>query len=307
MPGIGRRSLLKTASVAAGGLALGGQLTAATASATPARAAGGSVMVRWIGGGVVEVATPDNKQLAYVDAWVWNNAAYSVLKVDRPAEFASAGAFKDYVATKSPDAVLVLLSHDHGDHMGDYFEMLKTLVGGGLPVKTTGQSDLMRGGLVQKFKDAGLDPAQVVVNGGAGQNFGGRAQHGATQTWLVPAVHSNLLGFPSAGFVLEIGGVRLYASGDTDLYGDMRLIADRYHPDIALVCAGGGPYTMGPRDAAMACQLTGVSQAVPIHYGHNGQVLGLQAAADFKAAISEIAPNATAQVFSLAESRAISV
>jgi L-ascorbate metabolism protein UlaG (beta-lactamase superfamily) len=263
--------------------------------------------VRWIGGGVVEVATPDNKQLAYVDAWVWNNAAYSVLKVDRPPEFAGPMAFKDYVAAKSPDAVLVLLSHDHGDHMGDYFEMLKTLVGGGLPVKTTGQSDLMRGGLVQKFKDAGLDPAQVVVNGGAGQNFGGRAQHGAMQTWLVPAVHSNLLGFPSAGFVLEIGGVRLYASGDTDLFGDMRLIADRYHPDIALVCAGGGPYTMGPRDAAMACQLTGVSQAVPIHYGHNGQVLGVQAAVDFKAALSEIAPNATAQVFTLAESRAISV
>ena len=307
MPGIGRRSLLKTASVAAGGLALGGQLTAATTSAAPARAAGGSVMVRWIGGGVVEVASPDNKQLAYVDAWVWNNAAYGVLKVDRPAEFAGPMAFKDYVAAKSPDAVLVLLSHDHGDHMGDYFEMLGALVGGGLPVKTTGQSDLMRGGLVQKFKDAGLDPAQVVVNGGAGQNFGGRAQHGAMQTWLVPAVHSNLLGFPAAGFVLEIGGVRLYASGDTDLYGDMRLIADRYHPDIALVCAGAGPYTMGPRDAAMACQLTGVSQAVPIHYGHNGQVLGLQAAADFKAAISEIAPNATAQVFSLAESRAISV
>jgi L-ascorbate metabolism protein UlaG (beta-lactamase superfamily) len=263
--------------------------------------------VRWIGGGVVEVATPDNKQLAYVDAWVWNNAAYGVLKVDRPAEFASAMAFKDYVAAKSPDAVLVLLSHDHGDHMGDYFEMLGALVGGGLPVKTSGQSDLMRGGLVQKFKDAGLDPAQVVVNGGAGQNFGGRAQHGAMQTWLVPAVHSNLLGFPSAGFVLEIGGVRLYASGDTDLYGDMRLIADRYHPDIALVCAGGGPYTMGPRDAAMACQLTGVSQAVPIHYGHNAQVLGVQAAAEFKAALSEIAPNATAQVFTLAESRAISV
>src|SRR5216683_5114138 len=98
MPGIGRRSLLKTASVAAGGLALGGQLTAATASSAPARAAGGSVMIRWIGGGVVEVATPDNKQLAYVDAWVWNNSAYSVLKVNRPEEFSSPDAFASYVS-----------------------------------------------------------------------------------------------------------------------------------------------------------------------------------------------------------------
>jgi L-ascorbate metabolism protein UlaG (beta-lactamase superfamily) len=264
-------------------------------------------MVRWIGGGVVEVATPDNKQLAYVDAWVWNNSAYSVLKVNRPEEFSSPDAFASYVSAKSPDAVLVLLTHDHGDHMGDYFEVLKALSAAGLNLKTTGQSDLMRGGLAQKFKDNGLDAAQVVANGGAGQNFGGMAQHGAMRTWLVPAVHSNLLGFPSAGFVLEIGGMRVYASGDTDLYGDMRMLADRYHPDLALVCSGGGPYTMGPRDAALACAMTGVSQAVPIHYGHNTLVKGPEAASEFEQALAEVAPNTTAQVFALAESRAISV
>jgi L-ascorbate metabolism protein UlaG (beta-lactamase superfamily) len=309
MSGIGRRSLLKTASVAAGGLAVGATL-ASNAAAAPARtpvAGGGTLDVRWIGGGVVELATPDNKQVAYVDAWVWNNAAYTVLKVDRPAEFASADAFASYVAAKSPDAVLVLLTHDHGDHMGDYFDMLKALSASGLNVKTTGQSDLMRAGLVQKFKDSGLDASQVVLNGGAGQNFGGRAQHGAMQAWLVPAIHSTLLAYPSAGFVLEMGGVRVYASGDTDLYGDMRMLADRYHPDVALVCAGGGPYTMGPRDAAMACALTGVSQAVPIHYGHNMQVLGAEAATQFQQALSEISPATTAQVLTLGDSRALTV
>jgi L-ascorbate metabolism protein UlaG (beta-lactamase superfamily) len=309
MSGIGRRSLLKTASVAAGGLAVGATLAsnAAASSAGAPVAGGGTLNVRWIGGGVVELATPDNKQLAYVDAWVWNNAAYTVLKVDRPAEFASADAFTSYVASKSPDAVLVLLTHDHGDHMGDYFDILKGLSEGGLNVKTTGQSDLMRAGLVQKFKDTGLDPSQIVLNGGAGQNFGGRAQHGAMQVWLVPAIHSTLLAYPSAGFVLEMGGVRIYASGDTDLYGDMRMLGDRYHPDVALVCAGDGPYTMGPRDAAMACALTGVSQAVPIHYGHNVQVLGAEAATQFQQALSEISPATTAQVLTLGDSRAITV
>jgi len=299
--------LKTTASVAAGSLALGGALGSSAAFAAPRSAGAGTLSVRWIGGGVVEVATADNKQLAFVDAWVWNNAAYSVLKVDRPAEYASPDAFASYVAAKAPDAVLVLLTHDHGDHMGDYFDVLKALSGAGLNVKTSGQSDLMRGGLAQKFKDNGLDAAQLVVNGGAGQNFGGMAQHGAMQTWLVPAVHSNLLGFPSAGFVLQIGGVRVYASGDTDLFGDMRMIADRYRPDVALVCAGGGPYTMGPRDAAMACSFTGVSQAMPIHYGHNAQVKGAEAAAEFKQALAELSPNTTAQVFNLAESRAITV
>ena len=309
MPGVGRRSLLKTASVAVGGLAVGATL-GANAAAAPARApvaGGGTLNVRWIGGGVVELATPDNKQLAYVDAWVWNNTAYNILKVERPAEFASADAFAGYVAGKSPDAVLVLLTHDHGDHMGDYFDLLKALSGGGLNVKTTGQSDLMRAGLVQKFKDSGLDPAQIVLNAGAGQNFGGRAEHGGMQAWLVPAIHSTLLAYPSAGFVLEMGGVRVYASGDTDLYGDMRMLADRYHPDVALVCAGDGPYTMGPRDAAMACAMTGVGQAVPIHYGHNPQVLGPEAASQFQQALSEISPGTTAQVLGLGESRAITV
>jgi L-ascorbate metabolism protein UlaG (beta-lactamase superfamily) len=229
------------------------------------------------------------------------------LKVPRPAELSSADEFTTYVKDKSPEAVLVLLSHDHGDHIGDYFDLLRALSGAGLNVKTTGQSDLMRAGLVQKFKDSGLDPAQIVLNAGAGENFGGVAQHGSMQAWLVPAIHSNGLGYPAAGFVLEIGGVRVYATGDTDLFGDMRLLADRYHPDVALVCAGGGPYTMGPRDAALACAMTGVSQAVPIHYGHNAQVLGPEAGAQFKQALSEIAPDVTAQVLNLAEVRAITI
>jgi L-ascorbate metabolism protein UlaG (beta-lactamase superfamily) len=307
MPDFGRRSLLKIASVAAGGLALSGTFTR-TASAGATRAAGsGALNVRWLGGGVVELATPDDKQLAYVDAWIWSNASYSVLKVNKPTELSSAASFASYVEAKSPDAVLVLLSHDHGDHIGDYFDMLKALTDAGINAKSTAQSDLARVGLLQKFKDSGLDPAQVVLNGGAGQNFGGVAQHGAMQVWLVPAVHSTSLGFPSAGFVLEMGGLRVYATGDTDLYGDMRLIGDRYHPDIALVCAGGGPYTMGPRDAATACAMTGVSQAMPIHYAHNAQVLGPEAATQFKQALADIAPSATAQIFSLTESRAITV
>jgi L-ascorbate metabolism protein UlaG (beta-lactamase superfamily) len=146
-----------------------------------------------------------------------------------------------------------------------------------------------------------------VANGGAGQNFGGLAQHGPMQAWLVPAVHSNLLGFPAAGYVLEIGGVRIYASGDTDLYGDMRLLADRYHPDVAMVCVGGGPYTMGPHDAAVACQLAGVSQAMPIHYAHNTAVLGVEAGAQFQQAVSAVAPAVGVQVFQLGEARSLTV
>ena len=138
-------------------------------------------------------------------------------------------------------------------------------------------------------------------------NFGGRAQHGEMQVYLVPAVHSTLAGYPAAGFVLDMGGARLYLSGDTDLYGDLRLVGDRYQPQVAVVCCGDGPFTMGPRDAALACQLTGVAQAVPIHYAHNPLVLGPQAGDEFRQALAELAPGVTAQVLNPGEARTISV
>ena len=44
---------------------------------------------------------------------------------------------------------------------------------------------------------------------------------------------------------LEIGGSRVYISGDTDLFGDMKTIGERYQPNVAFVCVGNGPFTMG--------------------------------------------------------------
>jgi len=230
-----RRSLLQ-------GMALLGGLTLCPriAGAQAGGAKAGTIMVRWLGGGVVELATPDYKQMAYIDAWIWNNAGWTRFNVPKPPEYASKDGFVQYVKSKSPQAVLVLLTHDHGDHIGDYFEMLQALNAAGVPVKTGGQSDLMRKGLVDDFKAAGLDPAKVVVNSGAGINFGGIAKHGAMTVRLVPAVHSNLHGFPSAGFMLDIGGVRAYLSGDTDLYGEMKTLGERYQPNLAIVCVGDG-------------------------------------------------------------------
>ena len=286
-----RRSLLQGMALL-GGLTLCPRIAGAQAGAAKA----GTIMVRWLGGGVVELATPDYKQMAYIDAWIWNNAGWTRFNVPKPPEYASKDGFVQYVKSKSPQAVLVLLTHDHGDHIGDYFEMLQALNAAGVPVKTGGQSDLMRKGLVPQFKSAGLDPAQIVLNGGGSMNFGGISKHGDMTVNLVPAVHSTLAGYPSAGFILEIGGVRVYASGDTDLFGDMKLIGERYRPQLGFFCVGDGPYTMGPEDAARACQMTGISQAVPVHYAHNAQVLGIQAGEDFRRAVAAITPSVKVHV-----------
>lgn len=304
-----RRTLLRASGMLVGGAAFSGVLTTGPARASTAaapvaavRAQEGGVKVRWLGGGVAEVATPDDRQIAYVDAWIWNNAGWERFGVQKPPELTSAAAFAEHVRARSPEAVLVLLTHDHGDHMGDYFELLSALAGAGINVKTVGQSDMMRVGLVQRFREASLDPTQIVANGGAGANIGGRAVHGEMRAWAVPAFHSTTLGFPAIGFILEIGGVRLYCSGDTDLYGDLALVGQRYQPHAALVCAGDGPFTMDSRAAAWACQLLGVKQAIPIHYAHNAAVAGPEAGEAFRQAAAELAPDVAVQVLTPGQS-----
>jgi L-ascorbate metabolism protein UlaG (beta-lactamase superfamily) len=281
-----------------GALALGacGTATQTGGAGGTARLTGGRIYVRWLGGGIVELATPDYKQIAYGDAWIWSNAGWTRFNVAKPPEYATKEGFVQYVAGKKPDAVFVLLTHDHGDHIGDYFEMLKGLAAAGVPVMTTGQSDLMRKGLIPDFKSAGLDPAKIVSNGGGGMNFGGMAKHGAMTAQLVPAVHSTLAGFPAAGFIVEIGGTRVYISGDTDFYGDLKWIGERYQPNVACVCVGNGPFTMGPIDAARACQQLGVSHAIPVHYAHNPLVRGVEAGEDFRRAMAQMAPGINVMV-----------
>jgi L-ascorbate metabolism protein UlaG (beta-lactamase superfamily) len=308
MAHIGRRELLQGMVALGSGLALGGCRAAgfgrSEAAAAP-RMTGGNISVRWLGGGVMELATPDYKQMAYLDAWIWNNTGWDRFGVKKPAEYASKDGWVQYVAGKKPEAVLVLLTHDHGDHIGDYFEMLQGLVGAGLPVMTLGQSDLMRRGLVEQFKKAGIDNTKVVGNAGNSMNFGGTTKHGGMTVRLVPAVHSTLAAYPAAGFILDIGGVRVYGSGDTDLFGDMKTIGERYQPNLGIVCVGDGPFTMGPEEAARACQWLAVQQAIPVHYAHNAAVLGTVAGDQFQRAVKEIAPDVTVHLMKPGDSRTI--
>ncbi len=151
---LGRRTVLRGMLAVGGALALGKFAAAAQtgASGGGTRLTGGRISVRWLGGGVAELATPDYKQIAYCDAWIWNNTGWSRFSVEKPPEYATKAGFVQYVAGKKPEAVFVLLTHDHGDHIGVFFEMLKGIVDAGLPVMSTGQSDLMRQGNVPEFK-----------------------------------------------------------------------------------------------------------------------------------------------------------
>lgn len=114
-------------------------------------------------------------------------------------------------------------------------------------------------------------PEQAVrqMNKGGTQRVCGRPMT------MVHAFHSSgmnddgaiVYGGEPCGYVIELeNGKKLYCAGDTAVFSDMALIAELYEPDVALLPIG-DLFTMGPREAAKACELLGVEAVVPIHYG----------------------------------------
>jgi L-ascorbate metabolism protein UlaG (beta-lactamase superfamily) len=76
----------------------------------------------------------------------------------------------------------------------------------------------------------------------------------------------------------------------------MKTLGERYQPNLAIVCVGDGPFTMGPEEAAEACQWLGVSHAIPVHYAHNAAVRGVDAGEAFQRAMASIAPRVAVHV-----------
>lgn len=78
----------------------------------------------------------------------------------------------------------------------------------------------------------------------------------------------------AAGYVLTIdGGPVLYHAGDTAVFGDMQLIRELYHPQVAMLPIG-GYYTMGPKDAALAARYLAPEIILPLHFGTFPQLTG---------------------------------
>ena len=68
------------------------------------------------------------------------------------------------------------------------------------------------------------------------------------------------------GYILSLGGTRVYHAGDTALFSDMKLLGDIYEPDVAMIPIG-DLFTMGPKEAAIAADLIGADTVFPMHYG----------------------------------------
>ena len=108
-----------------------------------------------------------------------------------------------------------------------------------------------------------------------GMNKGGTVILDGIEITMVGADHSCgilddgkiVYGGDPCGYVIRFeNGYKIYHAGDTNVFGDMRLIGELYRPDLALLPIG-GHFTMGPREAAVACRLLGVRRVIPMHFG----------------------------------------
>jgi L-ascorbate metabolism protein UlaG (beta-lactamase superfamily) len=204
-----------------------------------------ATQLTWLGHSAFRVETPGGKRV-YVDPFLHGNpkCPESELEPER--------------------CDLIVLTHGHGDHVGDTVALHERL---GCPVVAILE---LRGW---------LDGKGVKDPGGHSPNKGGTVAVEGVKVTLTDANHSSstpdgsYAGEP-CGVILELeDGFKTYFAGDTNVFGDMSLIARIYSPDVAVLPIG-DHFTMGPREAAVALELLGVIRCVPCHYGTFGLLTG---------------------------------
>ncbi|MEB3779397.1 MAG: metal-dependent hydrolase [Desulfurococcales archaeon] len=146
---------------------------------------------------------------------------------------------------------LVIITHDHPDHVGDAVDILK---------------NNPNAKVAAIFELASHIAEQIGDQGRAiGGNIGGPMIIDGLKVALTPATHSSARGNPT-GVVIIGNEATIYHAGDTGVTMDMKLIGDLYRPHIALLPIG-GHFTMDPLEAAKAVELIRPKVTIPMHYG----------------------------------------
>ena len=145
----------------------------------------------------------------------------------------------------------ILLTHGHGDHVGDAVDIAKRT---GAPVLAT----------TELANELGEDGIEVVD-----ANFGGTHQFDWGSAKLVPAWHDSRTPKGNAnipaGLVIDFKGTVVYHLGDTALFSDLQLVGRKRAVDIAIVPIG-GHFTMDRHDAVDAADFVGAKTIIPCHY-----------------------------------------
>ena len=195
--------------------------------------------ITWLGHATVLIQTAKGTNIL-IDPFIADNPRY-------PKDF------------KLPSKIhFVLLTHGHGDHISDV-----------VPVAEKHDSTVVA---IYELADY---VSKQGVEKTIGMNLGGTVQLEEVAASMVEAKHSSgaqdqhgthYVGI-AAGYVLTIpDSPVVYHAGDTAVFGDMKLIGEFYHPEVALLPIG-GHFTMGPKEAALASRFLGAKTILPLHFG----------------------------------------
>lgn len=235
---------------------------------TPFASAAGKVQVQWLGHAAFKLTSVSGKVIL-IDPFLTKNPK-------TPAKF------KDLDALGKVD--LILITHAHGDHVGDSIALAKKH---GIPIYAPP-------GLNDTFLSLGLLPKEQLPRfnkGGVVNPIGKdiditmtRAEHSSEYKHMNNGKLEIHVGGEPAGFVVTFeNGFKVYHMGDTGLFGDMKFIGSYYRPDLVLMPIG-GHYVMSPKDAAHATtKYLKPKHVIPMHFGTIPVLKGT--VAEFKAAL----------------------
>ncbi|MEO0284950.1 MAG: metal-dependent hydrolase [candidate division WOR-3 bacterium] len=194
------------------------------------------VKIKYYGHAAFKLISPKGRVI-FLDPWLSNPSSPS----------------KDY------DKVdFILLTHAHGDHLGDTIEIAK---------KT--------GAKVYAIHEISVYLSSKGIKNAIGMNIGGHIKDGEIEIIQTEATHSSTIqegdklipGGLASGFVIKFeNGFTVYHAGDTGVFAGMQIIGELYKPHLALLPIG-SHYTMDPFDASYACKLLKPKYVIPMHYG----------------------------------------
>lgn len=156
------------------------------------------------------------------------------------------------VKSESVFADYIILTHAHGDHIGDTFKI----------AQRCDSTIICVNELANYMQSKGVKAHNMHIGGSHNFEFGRVkftiAHHGS----VTP---DGIYGGEAAGVILSVDGKNIYHTGDTGLFYDMKLIGEINSIDFMLLPIGDN-FTMGIDDAVMAVEFVNPKTAVPIHF-----------------------------------------